>query len=68
MQEFHILEPNEEPIKKCRKKKGDPPVEVVDVVPKIKTGPKPRIIIKPEAEPSQIIFIKGPIIVDFEDN
>ena len=37
--------------------------------PKTKAKPpKPVKIIKPELEPTQIIFIKGPIILDFEEN
>ena len=36
--------------------------------PKPKPQQKPVKIIKPEPEPTQIIFIKGPIILDFEEN
>ena len=49
---------------------------IADVEKEIKIrkirGPKPQQkpvkIIKPEPEPTQIIFIKGPIILDFEEN
>ena len=36
--------------------------------PKSKAHLKPAKIQKPELEPTQIIFIKGPIILDFEEN
>ena len=58
MQEFQMLEPNEDPIKRCRRKKGDP---IPEVIIKHKAEPKPRIIIKPEAEPSRIILSRDPL-------
>ena len=95
MQEFHILEPNEEHTQNKPKirTRCDPnliPVaemesdiileHITDIElkikehkirgpkPKPKPQPKPVKIQKPELEPTQIIFIKGPIILDFEEN
>ena len=92
MQDFHILEPNEEPKQiKCKNKPRIKPISeavaemdkdiilerIADVEKEIKkrkvreSKPKPQtkpeMKAKPELEPTQIIFIKGPIILDFED-
>ena len=82
MQDFHILEPNEEPKQiKCKNKPRIKPISeavaemdkdiilerIADVEKEIKKRKVRESKPKPELEPTQIIFIKGPIILDFED-